>query len=1059
MGSLRKLMKERPFKAVRGNPISTISLFLMCTIRESMQFLRRSAVAKAALLFALLLPPGAALALDPHQSLRYYGYQSWQTDSGLPQNTVHAVLQTSDGYIWLATEGGLVRFDSVKFSVFTHHDTPPLGSDVIYSLLEDRSGTLWIGTSNGVTRYRNRGFESVQLTITSQPGIVWSLHQGSNGAIWALTSAGLVRFDGTRFQNVPGIPPLNETSNMVDGSNGSLWLGTSAGLFEAPPGEPVHFNSVGQSTAIQAMALDKKGRLWAGFATGVQVCALGKCETVRMPGGSSPGNNVAALAVDKAGTVWMGAGAGLAYSDGERTTMYTRQDGRLTGAIQLLVCDREGAVWAGTDDGIARVFNGTMEAFTPKEGFSSNKVLTILEDREGNLWMGTESGGLDIFRDRVITTYTAQDGISNDYIRSVYQDQRGTVWLGTSGGGLDRGDKNAFTALTAANGLSSNVVLAIASSPDGDLWLGTPDGLDRLRNGNVKVFTSADGLADDFARSLYFDGQGSLWIGTRRGLSRLKDGQFTTYTAMDGLGSDLVGSILQSHDGSLWICTLGGLTRFDNGRFTNFTEKDGLSTHTVTALHEDADGALWIGTIGGGLNRWRNGVFKPVSAPGLPQTIYSILEDDRGNLWMSSNNGIFRANRNDLNRYLDAAGSAPAVASYGVADGMKVNEASSGGHPAAWRLRNGKLWFATLKGAATVDPAHLATNQVPPLISIERMLVDDAPQIVSDTVTINPGGRRFAIDYTALSFTAPQKVRFKYRLEGFDHSWIEAGPLRTAYYTNLPPGRYTFEVLACNNDGVWSTTPAALSFRLRPYFYQTRWFYLCLLSGVVLLWYTGYRWRMRQVESRFNAVMAERNRIAREIHDTLAQGFVAVSVQLQIVSRLLESSAETARQHLSQAQDLVRHGLEDARKAIWELRSQSAENDDLATQLTKMADRVTAGTEIRTEVRVNGAYRALAKTVEEELMRIAQEAVTNAVRHAAPNRVAIQLRFTARQVELTVEDNGRGISGELPSMQDGHFGIAGMKERAQQIGGTLTVNSRSGHGTRVCVEVAADGRE
>jgi signal transduction histidine kinase len=395
------------------------------------------------------------------------------------------------------------------------------------------------------------------------------------------------------------------------------------------------------------------------------------------------------------------------------------------------------------------------------------------------------------------------------------------------------------------------------------------------------------------------------------------------------------------------------------------------------------------------------------------------------------------------------------VASYGVADGMKVNEASSGGHPAGWRLDDGELWFATLKGAATIDPAHLASNHVPPLLSIERVLVDDTPQIVSNTITLEPGSRRFAVDYTALSFTAPQKVRFKYRLQGFDHDWVDAGPQRTAYYTNLPPGHFTFQVMACNNDGVWSTIPASLSFHLKPYFYQTKWFYLFLLSAAALLWYGGYRWRMRQVESRFGAVMAERNRIAREIHDTLAQGFVAVSVQLQIVSRLLGGSTESARQHLGQAQELVRQGLEDARKAIWELRSQSAENQDLAAQLAKMADRVTAGTEIRTEVRVNGAYRPLGKTVEDELMRIAQEAVTNAVRHAAPKRVAIQLRFTAKQVELSVEDNGRGFSGELPSMQDGHFGIAGMKERAQQIGGTLTVNSRSGEGTRVCVEVTA----
>ena len=1041
-----------------------IDVFLpqrMCSIRSGMRGARNTALG-----LTLLFVSAVALALDPHQSLRHYGYQSWQTDNGLPQNTVHAVLQTHDGYIWLATEAGLVRFDSVKFTVFTHQDTPQLGSDLIYCLLEDKSGALWIGTASGVTRYRDGSFQAFPGPGGLQATIVWSMHQDRSGAVWAITSGGLARFDGAGFHFVPGIAPLDETSQLLDGAIGDLWLATSNGLYHAEWGEPRQFRPVGQAAAIRALALDKTGRVWAGMQNGLEACAAGECNSIALPGTAPAARDVAALTVDGAGAVWIGTGAGLVRYDGVRMHAYTEKDGLPSGMVQLLACDREGTVWIGTGAGIARVVDGEIEnqkieAFTPKEGFSSNAVLSIFEDREGSLWLGTESGGVDILRDRAFTTYTAQDGISDDHIRSVYQDRQGTVWLGTSGGGVDRRDKSGFTALTTANGLSSNVVLSIACAPNGDLWLGTPDGLDRIRNGKVTAFTSADGLADDFVRSLYSDAQGSLWIGTRRGLTELKNGKFVTYSTLDGLGGDLVGSILQSRDGSMWISTMGGLTHLQNGRFTNYTEKDGLSNHTVTALHEDSDGTLWIGTNGGGLNRLRHGVFKAVSTKGaaLPDAIYSILEDSSGNLWMSSNEGIFRAGRNGLNRYLDGTASSVAVTSYGVADGMKVNEASSGGHPAGWRLDNGELWFATLKGAATVDPAHLATNNVPPLMSIEQVTVNDVPQNVHDTVTVSAGGRRFAFEYAALSFVAPQKVRFRYKLEGFDRAWIDAGALRTAYYTNLPPGRYNFKVMACNNDGVWSTLPASVSFRLKPYFYQTVWFYVLLASMGVLLWYGGYRWRVRQVESRFNAVMAERNRIAREIHDTLAQGFVAVSVQLQVVSRLLGSAPDAAKQHLRQAEELVRHGLEDARKAIWELRSQSAENRDLAAQLAKMADRLTAGTETRAEVRVNGAYRPLSGRVEEELVRIAQEAVTNAVRHADAKQVEIQLKFSARGVMLSVQDNGRGFSGEPASARDGHFGIAGMKERAQQIGGTLTLSSHEGQGTRVSVEVAADEGE
>lgn len=1021
----------------------------------------RNPVLRSALLgSALLVAATTGFALDPHQSLRHYGYQSWQTDNGLPQNTVHAVLQTHDGFIWLATEAGLVRFDSVTFAIFTRKDTPQLGSDLIYSLMEDKSGTLWIGTSNGMTRYRDKSFQAFD-SDELQSSAVWSLHEDRSGTIWALTASGLARFDGHSLRAVVGIPQLNETSRLLDGAYGDLWLATPNGLYHADWGDRRQFKPSGQAATIQALALDKTGRVWAGMENGLEVCAAERCDVVTLPRVAPASRNVAALTVDSAGTIWIGTGAGLIRDDGTQMTAYAEKDGLPSGIVQLLFCDREGSLWVGTGAGIARVSNGQIEAFTPREGFSSNVVLSVFEDREGNLWLGTESGGVDILRDRTFTTYTAQDGISDDHIRSVYQDRAGTVWLGTSGGGLDRRDKGGFTTLTTADGLSSNVVLAIAGDPNGDLWLGTPDGLDRMHSGKVSVFTSADGLADDFVRSLYFDAQGSLWIGTRRGLSQLKDGKFTTYSALDGLGSDLVGSILQSRDGSLWISTLGGLTHLENGRFTNFTEKNGLSNRTVTALLDDADGDLWIGTMGGGLNRWRSGIFKAIALKdaALPETIYSILEDGAGNLWMSSNQGIFQANRNSLNRYVDGAASTVAVAAYGVADGMKVNEASSGGHPAAWRLEDGKLWFATLKGVATVDPAHLAMNRIPPLMSIEQISVDDKFEIVRNTVTFKPGGRRFAFEYAALSFAAPQKVRFKYRLEGFDHAWVDAGTLRTAYYTNLPPGRYTFQVMACNNDGVWSDAPASLAIRLEPYFYQTIWFYLLLILTAALLWYGWYRWRVQQVESRFNAVLAERNRIAREIHDTLAQGFVAVSVQLQIVSRLLGSSTDAARQHLGQAQELVRSGLEDARKAIWELRSQSTENQDLAAKLVKMADRVTTGTEIKTEVRVNGTYHPLPERVEGELLRIAQEAVTNAVRHADPNRVEIQLRFARKRMEMSVEDNGHGFSGEIPSTQDGHFGLTGMKERAQQIGGLLTVSSKEGQGTRVCVEIPTGEKE
>ncbi|HEV2465041.1 MAG TPA: two-component regulator propeller domain-containing protein [Acidobacteriaceae bacterium] len=1018
-------------------------------------------IAVSTLLFCAL----SAWCLDPHQSLQHYGFQSWQADNGLPQNTVHAVLQTRDGFVWLATEAGLVRFDSVNFDVFTNKTTPQIPSGLIFALMEDRSGALWIGTANGVVRYSAGRFRDFPETAGTA---VWSLFQDREGRIWATGSSGLSRLDGERFVDVPGVPLLDEKSRLTEPLDGSLWLSTTEGLFHAAAGNATYFTLAGAAVQIEAIALDRKGHVWAGTQNGVETCSPSAIGVNCRPFVALAGKDVRAITVAPAGGIWMGGDKGLWFYDPDQPQTqlraYTEKDGLPSARVNLLFCDRAGAIWIATSGGIARFFDGTLDSRSPREGFSVSTVLSVTEDREGDLWFGTESSGVDILRDRPFTTYGVADGITDDHILSIAQDRGGKVWLGTNGGGLDFANLDSiantgFHALTASKGLSSNIILSIAVAPNGDLWVGTPDGLDRIHNSNVTVFTSADGLADDFARSLYFDSQGTLWIGTRRGLSQFRDGKFATWTTLDGLGSNLVGAMTGTNDGGLWIGTLNGLTRMRNGKFRNYTTHDGLSNNVVTTLHQDSDGTLWIGTDGGGLTRWQNDTFKPVSTKGaaLPANVYSILANDNDDLWLGSNTGIYRVNRNALNRYVDGAISSVRVERYGITDGMNIGEVSSGGHPAAYRLHDGALWFATLKGVATVDPVRLDSNRVPPLIAIERFSVNDQPQLKttgSATLKIPAGARRFAFEYAGLSFVAPSKVRFRYKLDGFDHQWIDAGSQRSAYYTNLPPGHYTFRVIAANNDGVWSPDPASLAFQLQPYFYQTIWFYVLLAIVIALIAYLIYLWRVRHVESRYKAVLAERSRIAREIHDTLAQGFVALSVQLQIVGRSLPNSPQAAQQYLDEAQELARTGLDDARRAIWELRSQSAENDDFASRLKQMADRVTAQSGLKTQIEVHGAYRPISETIESELLRVAQEAVTNVVRHAAASQINIQLHFSRRHVKMTIADNGRGFPAQAPSAADGHFGIIGMRERVQQMGGHIEVSSRPGEGTQVQVDVA-----
>jgi len=504
---------------------------------------------------------------------------------------------------------------------------------------------------------------------------------------------------------------------------------------------------------------------------------------------------------------------------------------------------------------------------------------------------------------------------------------------------------------------------------------------------------------------------------------------------------------------------LHGLARFRNGAFTNYTVEDGLSSNVITDLYADPEGYLWIATQGGGLNRFHDEGFVRFSAAGgIPATIYGVNEDRHDGLWMAAPNGIFRVARSDLNRSAGRQGTPVRVVSYGTSDGLRVSECSGGGHPATWRDQDGGIWFATLSGAAYLAANHTEVNALPPPVVVANVLIDDQSFDPAHIGDIPPGRERVTFEYAGLSYTSPQKVRFKYKLEGFDRDWVDAGTRRSAFYTNLPPRQYRFRVLAANPDGVWNDTGATIAFRMLPHFYQTIWFEFLMLCALLLAFYGVYQLRLQQVRAQYDAVLKERNRIAREIHDTLAQGFAGVSVQLEVAHRLLSSSTEAAREHLDQARQLVRRCLADARQSIWELRSQSPEHEEeFAARLAKLVSASVKSTGTAIQLEVHGANRPLNKSTEDELFKIGQEAITNALRHAHAKNIKLDLTYDSGTVVLSIADDGCGFTGTVNATgPNGHFGLKGMRERAEQIQAQLTIRSSAETGTLIRIEAPAN---
>jgi ligand-binding sensor domain-containing protein/signal transduction histidine kinase len=969
------------------------------------------------LLYAItvLVCVGAARAdaLDPARTLTQYVHRIWQVQQGLPQASIYAIAQSADGRLWLGTQKGLVTFDGVRFTTVSA-DGVALGEMWVTALLLDRQHALWIGTDeSGVVRL-DRG---VMTRYTRRDGLpsdtAQCLFEGVDGRVWVCTPAGLAVWNGKAFEPfaVPVDPPIGNVIAACETPDRRLWI------------------------AHDGHQLD----IWPSQSTDANVIAA-----------ASRAGTIRTMRCDSSGDVWIGTSSGLLDVSGERVRLITTADGLADNVVLTLAESRNGALFVGTSNGFSRIRGRETESFKPQDGLSQSAVFALFEDREGTLWVGT-GHGLNQFLDGRATPYTTSEGLPSNDTGPVLHDRAGTTWIGTLGAGLARFDGHHFRTLTAHDGLASNTVLALAEDRSGDLWVGTDRGLNRIHAGIVETeLTAADGLPASHVHALSTDASGALWIGTARGVAVYRNGVIErpagTKSTIAALGS--------GRDGTMYVASDSGLEVYTDNlgkRVRTVVDSEPALSH-VDAVYIDTEGVLWLGTGGDGLLSIDHGnVSRYTARDGLfDDSIYAVLGDDHGRLWMACSKGIFSIDRAQLRRFRRGTSSKLTSTPYSPTDGLRTIECKPGIQPAAFETRDGELWFSTTRGVLVLESQNIERQFESPPVAIDEITVNGEPAGPTGIGTLPPGRNNVTFRYTGLSYIVPARITFRYMLEGFDTRWIDAGTRREAFYTNLPPGHFRFRVSACNIEGACREAASAIGFGVQPRYDQRAWFIPLCLMVTVLAVFTGYRLRIRRLRDQFALILAERSRIARELHDTLIQGFSGITMAMQALAARLPAAGD--RQTLEHIVADAGASLREARRSLSGLRSQS--EGGLGEALAQMSRQLTETRGVRVKLNLDGWKEALPPEVEYNLLRIAQEAVLNAVQHSGTRAVLVTLDRSASQVNLRVEDDGSGFS-RGQSVSAGHYGLLGMRERAAHIGAELHVATAPGYGTAVSVTLKA----
>jgi len=965
-----------------------------------------------------------------------YLSDSWTTEKGLPQNSVTSIIQTRDGYLWVGTFGGLARFDGLKFTIFDAGNSPGLKSNRITALFEDRAGVLWIGTEqNGLSRYEGDRF-TTYMTNDGLPGnYIQSIGEDAMGGLWIATSNGLARLKDGRFTIYTTRDGLAENviSLIGAGHNDSLWFVSARGLTRWQDGRFNAYLLPAKTNLATARSLFEgpEGSVWIAGIRTFACFRDGNFTFYSGPEGLSGPERV---------SIFRGRSGQLRFLMSSNVTNLAS----LTG--EDVITDPSLTGWAGAK--------------------------SIIEDREGNLWVGSGSEGLYRYKAAQVNAYAAKEGLSDDSFQVITGDGADGLWLGAHN--LFHFRKQSFTkdALWVGVPGSTTGYWALLQDREGTVWAGSYGALHRFRDGRWTVFDKdAHRVSGDPIAAIYEDRAGNLWIGTGSaddlgGLYRFKDGVFTPFGPSEGLTLTDVRFIAEDRQGALWLGGADGMSRYQDNVFTNYTTDQGLSNNYVRDIYEDADGTLWIGTYGGGLNRFKDGRFTAITTrEGLFDNIVSrILEDENGNLWMSCNRGIYRANRKDLNDLAEGRLKAVTCVSYGVADGMKSNETNGGGLPAGWKDRDGKLWFPTIKGVVIIDPNNL--NKLPPPVVVEQVLVDKAKVDSRQMITMRPGQSDIEIHYAGLSLTAPEKVRFKYKLDGYDRDWVDAQERRVAYYTQVAPGSYTFRVMAANNDGVWSTHDASILLTVIPPFWRTWWFSflgVLLLTAVILGLYQRriqQLQRARQAQEEFSKQLiasqeGERKRIAGELHDSLSQNLVVIKNRAWL-SLQEPDNHQNVLEQMEEIADAAEQSLGEVREIAYNLRPFQIDRLGLTSAIESLVAKVDSPDQ-RFTAELDNIDGLLLPEMEINLYRIVQESINNIIKHSAATAALISINRSQALIDVSIEDNGRGfdpnVSRAGESTRSG-FGLTGITERARILDCVPVIQSAKGQGTRIKLRIA-----